>query len=247
MGEPLNVLIIDDDEQLRRLLTEIVTRAGHVAVPAPSAEAGLELLPFWTFQIAILDHHLPGMEGVVLGEYLRTNNPDMAIALVTGAGDSTLQRRTRAHSITFIEKPFEVAAIRALIDDYAEAAREREERRLSHDDPDFAPPIARYASDLGASFAVKSVPDRIQTCVIETVKRCLNDLRSVGRYTEHSRVLALSGLLTAKVLDLELPRLASGRTFYEEYDHLMQQHGRRREFESEGPPASSAGARTQKN
>ena len=241
MGEPLNVLIIDDDEQVRRLLGEIVTRMGHIAVPAPSAEAGLELLPFWTFQIAFLDHHLPGMEGIVLGEYLRSNNPDMSIALVTGGGDSTLLRRTRAHSITFIEKPFEVTRIRSLIDDYAEAAEEREQRRLSRDDPDFAPPIARYADELGASFAVKSVPDRIQGCIVETVKRCLNDLRSVGRYTEHSRVLALSGLLTARVLDLELPRLPSGRTLYEEYDALMQQHGRRREFDDDSP--ASAGMR----
>ena len=243
MDEPLNVLIIDDDDQLRRLLTEIVTHMGHIGVSAASAEAGLGLLPFWTFQIAILDHHLPGILGIVLGEYLRSNNPDMAIALVTGAGDGTLHRRTRTHSITFIEKPFEVESIRALIDEYVEAAKEREARRLSRDDPDFAPPIARYAGELGASFALKSVPNRVQACVIETVKRCLNDLRSVSRYTEHSRVLALSGLLTAKVLDLELPRLASGRTLYEEYDHLMQQHGRRCEFDDACPPASSAGMR----
>src|SRR5215212_2090158 len=83
MSDPLHVLIIDDDEQLLGLLTQIVTRMGHVAVPADSAEAGLELLPFWTFQIALIDHHLPGMEGIVLGEYLRNNNPDMAVALVT--------------------------------------------------------------------------------------------------------------------------------------------------------------------
>jgi CheY-like chemotaxis protein len=235
MSEPLHVLIIDDDEHLLNLLTQLVTRMGHVGVPAASAEAGLGLLPFWTFQIALIDHHLPGMEGIVLGEYLRNNNPDMAIALVTGGGDHKLVRQTRALSISFIEKPFDVAVIRALIDDYAAGADQREKRRLGGQDADYAPPIARYADELGASFAIPGVPERVASCLLETIKRCLNDLRSVSRYTEHSRVLALSGLLTARVLDLTLPRLPSGRTVYEEYDALMDQHGRRREFSGESP------------
>jgi FixJ family two-component response regulator len=242
MSEPLNVLIIDDDEQLRNLLVHIVTRMGHVAVAAASAEAGLELLPFWTFQIALIDHHLPGMEGVVLGEYLRNNNPDMAVALVTGAGDNRLARRTRALSISFIEKPFDNAVIRGLIEDYVAAAEQRERRRLAREDADYAPPIARYAGELGASFAVRGVPERVASTLVETIKRCLNDLRSVGRYTEHSRVLALSGLLTARVLDLTLPRTPTGRTLYEEYDALMDQHGRRREFSGAEGASERAGA-----
>jgi hypothetical protein len=76
------------------------------------------------------------------------------------------------------------------------------------------------------------VPERIQSRLVTTIKRCLNDLRSVGRYTERDRVLALSGLLTARVLGIDLPRVPSGRTPYEEYDELMRLHGRRTEFES---------------
>ena len=52
----------------------------------------------------------------------------------------------------------------------------------------------------------------------------------MGRYTERDRVLALSGLLAARVLGVDLPRLPSGRTPYEEYDEIMRQHGRRTEF-----------------
>jgi hypothetical protein len=41
----------------------------------------------------------------------------------------------------------------------------------------------------------------------------------------------LSGLLAAKVLGISLPRLASGRTPFEEYDAIMRQHGRRTAFD----------------
>jgi CheY-like chemotaxis protein len=229
--EPLNVLVIDDDEPMRGLLVDIIGRGGHQVVPVASAEQGLELLPFWTFQVAFIDQRLPGMEGLVLGEYLRRNNPDMTIALVTGEDDLKLERQTRALSITFISKPFQVGDILATIEAYQAGAAEREQRRLSHEDPDFEPPIAQYADELAASYAVPNVPGRIEDRIVDTLKRCLNDLRSVGRYTERDRIIALSGLLAARVLGISLPRLASGRTPYAEYDAIMRQHGRRTAFE----------------
>ena len=111
LAEQLNILVIDDDESLRGLLVDIIARGGHQAVPVTSAEEGLELLPFWTFQVAFIDQRLPGMEGLVLGQYLRRNNPDMTIALVTGENDLRLERQTRALSIAFIPKPFNVQDI----------------------------------------------------------------------------------------------------------------------------------------
>lgn len=230
MTEQLNVLIIDDDVATRELLVDIVTRREHQAVPVGSAEEGLGLLPFWTFQVAFIDHRLPGMDGLVLGEYLRRNNPDMRIALVTGEDDRRLAREAHDHAITCINKPFDVKLIVAVIDEYLADARSRDERRQRRDDTDFAPPIARYAVDLAASYRMPGVPQRISDRLAETIKRCLNDLRSVGRYTEGGRVIALSGLVAARVLGVDLPRASSGRTLYEEYDELMRQRGRRTEF-----------------
>ena len=99
------------------------------------------------------------------------------------------------------------------------------------EDEDFAPPIARHANELAEAFTMPGVPSRIEDRLVETIKRCLSDLRTVGRYTERDRVLALSGLLAARVLGVRLPRAPSGRTYFEEYDALMRQHGRRPEFE----------------
>ena len=231
--EQLNILIIEDDPDMRRLLVDIVTREEHQAVPAASAEEGLELLPFWTFQIALLDHNLPGIEGLVLGEYLRRNNPEMRIALVTGDEDRTLPRRTRDLAITFIRKPFDLADVRGVIASYQEDARRRRARRLGREDSDFEPPIARFADEIAGCYGVPKLPSRVEARVVETLKRSLNNLRSVNRYSERDRVLALSGLLAASVLGLDLPHSKEGKSLYEEYDELMTQHGRRREFSAE--------------
>ena len=91
----LNVLVVDDDVAMRELVCNIVTREGHRPFPAESAEAGLQMLPMYTFQVAFLDQRLPGMEGLLLGEYLRTNNPEMLIALVTAEDDRALKQGVR--------------------------------------------------------------------------------------------------------------------------------------------------------
>ncbi len=228
----LNVLVIDDDPSSVKLLRDIIARGEHQVVSATSAEEGLELLPFWTFQVAFIDQRLPGMEGLVLGEYLRKHNPDMTVALVTGDDDVKLQTRSKAHEIVFIRKPFQVSDVLGVLDDYVAQAEERRRRRLAHGDRHYEPDIGEYADVLSASYAMPKIPSRVQSRLVDTLKRGMNDLRSVGRYTERDRIIVLSGLLTAKVLGVDLPKLGE-RTMYEEYDALMREHGRRTAFEQD--------------
>jgi two-component system, chemotaxis family, chemotaxis protein CheY len=235
--EPINILVIDDHEEMRNLLVEIIG-PDHQTVAVGSAEEGLELLPIWTFQVAFVDKNLPGMDGLVLGEYLRLNNPDMTIALVTGEEDRSLVRKTKDLAIRFLAKPFDISEIRAVLDDYLEGAKERQAQRKNLHDPYFVPHIAPYASDLSSSFSIPKVPNRIEDRLIDTIKRCLNNLRSTSRYSERDRIVALSGLLALQVLGLDVPKTSGGRSLYEEYDALMLLHGRRLEFAPEAPPAS---------
>ena len=50
----LNVLVIDDNADVRELLVEVISRYDHQVVPASSAEEALALLPYWTFEVAFL-------------------------------------------------------------------------------------------------------------------------------------------------------------------------------------------------
>ncbi len=231
--EQLHVLIIDDDSAMRELLTHILSPGGHQLIIASSAEEGLEQLPYFTFQVAFLDHNLPGMEGLVLGEYLRKNNPHMEIALVTGQPDARLERVSREHKIVFISKPFEVASILDVVTGYRTKAAERFQARRSHNDPHFAPPIGAYAQELTECFAMPGVPSRIEDRLAVRIQNSMANLQTAARYNERDRVIALSGLLAAQVLGIKLPR-HNGMTLFSLYDELMEQHGRRKEF-ADGP------------
>ncbi len=228
----LHVLVIDDDEAMRNLITQILLPTGHQVVSAESAEAGLELLPYYTFQVALLDQRLPGMEGLVLGEFLRKNNPHMKIALVTGEDDEKLVRFGEEHRITVIPKPFEVKQILDLITSYQDEARRRiEAARTKQEIGDYDPPFGRHLAALADAFELPSVPKRIEERLVHAVKTSLNELRSVSRYSERDRVIALSGLIALSVLGIKPPKTSAGRTLFEEYDALIKEHRRRTEFE----------------
>jgi hypothetical protein len=87
-----------------------------------------------------------------------------------------------------------------------------------------------HVDDIASRYDMPNVPSRVSDKLLETLKRSLHNLRSVSRYAERERLVALSGLLCAKVLGIDLPRASPERTMYEEYDALMRIHGRRAEF-----------------
>jgi hypothetical protein len=58
----------------------------------------------------------------------------------------------------------------------------------------------------------------------------LSQLKHDRHYDERSRVAALTGLLAATLLGVDLPHAESDKTLYEEYDELMAKRGKRTEF-----------------
>jgi CheY-like chemotaxis protein len=225
----LTVLVVDDDEPVRALLTKILTGENHIVMSAGSAEQALELLPRVTFEVAFIDHHLPGMEGVVFGEYLRKNNPDMQIALVTGDDTKRLERQSRELKIRFIRKPFELRDILRVLDDYAASAGEREQRAADKAESDYDPQFGPHLEGIATAFAVPGLPKRVQEVLVEGIKQRLNALKR--RHDESDRAAALAGLLAAQVLGIQLPKAPDGRTLFEEYDEAMRRLGKRTEFD----------------
>lgn len=228
-------LIVDDDVDMRNLIANVMLEHGHLTVTANSAEEALASLPHYTFQVAFLDHNLPGMEGMVLGEWLRRNNPFMEIALVTGSTDVRLETLCSEHGVELVRKPFDVSDLLELPARYVERAviRLGEESEASDW---YDPPIGEFIDELGALFDLPSIPKRIEDRLDHRIGQALATIRSVSRYTERERIVALTGLLAARVLGVRLPRTSDGRTRYQEYDDIMRELGRRPEFGREDAP-----------
>jgi len=231
----LTVLVIDDDPELRAMVQAVVLGEGHQALAVGSAEAGLELLPLNTFDVAFLDQRLPGMEGLVLGEYLHKNNPDMEIALVTGDPDERLVRVAASNGLTVITKPFEAEQLVQVLETAVKRQVGAEQAtKAAYGDGDGPIDLVPCFPHLPALFALPSVPQRLEDLLARRIRESLETLQLHDPRDEKARAMAYSGLVTAQVLGVKLPRTKSGTSYAEWYDTLMRASGR--------PPAFDGGS-----
>ncbi len=79
-----NILIVDDDPAVAESLRMLVSRQGHHARVAQSAEEAFELIASWQPELAVLDVMLPGISGVEFAKFLRGAHPACEIALISG-------------------------------------------------------------------------------------------------------------------------------------------------------------------
>jgi two-component system response regulator PilR (NtrC family) len=102
-----SVLIIDDEEIMREILEALLTREGYQVRLAASGEEGLELARGTTFDAAIVDVMMPGMDGLTALEELRKLDDDLPVLMVTAfASVETAISAMKRGAFDYITKPF---------------------------------------------------------------------------------------------------------------------------------------------
>jgi len=112
MGEAARILIIDDDENIRKVLETILEDEGYIVETAETAKQGIEKSEIAFYNLALIDVRLPDMEGIELLSKLRNTKPKMRKIIVTGY--PTLQNAIAAvnkGADAYVMKPFEVDKI----------------------------------------------------------------------------------------------------------------------------------------
>ncbi|MGA7753914.1 MAG: ATP-binding protein [Candidatus Sulfotelmatobacter sp.] len=103
------VLVVEDDEALRNLITALLGSSGYKVLAAANGEEALRLVQENREQIDLLltDMLMPAMTGVELAEQLRELQPQVKVLLMSGyAGDLIQRYRLSTTEIMLIEKPF---------------------------------------------------------------------------------------------------------------------------------------------
>jgi len=120
------VYVVDDDEGVRDSLQYLLEASQYLVYTFASAETFLAQFDPHAIAVLVLDVRMPGMSGLQLQEELLTRKASLPIVFVTGHGDVSMAVSTmKKGAIDFIEKPFNQADLKTLVDRLLIHARER--------------------------------------------------------------------------------------------------------------------------
>ena len=111
------ILVVDDSEEVREVLRELLSRHGYTVVTCPDGESGLVELESQTFDLAMLDLGLPGISGLEVAYRVKRRWPATQVALMTGYGDRMGSEDAQSKGVDFVlAKPFSLDQLRSVVE-----------------------------------------------------------------------------------------------------------------------------------
>ncbi|HXD19582.1 MAG TPA: response regulator [Vicinamibacterales bacterium] len=109
------ILVVDDDEGVRRVLTRWVADMGYAVKAADGADKALEIMRETDVDVALCDVRMPGHDGIWLIDQMRRLYPAIAIVLATGLLEMDPMVTLRPGVVGYIVKPFDREALTEVV------------------------------------------------------------------------------------------------------------------------------------
>jgi CheY-like chemotaxis protein len=118
------ILIVDDDPDVREIMSGVLSDLGYQVTEADSGEAALDLLRKHPPDLMVLDFGMPGSNGAEVAATVRQTNEGLRILFVSGYSDTSAIERAVGKA-ALLHKPFRPA-------EFAAAVRSSLDEPLSH-------------------------------------------------------------------------------------------------------------------
>ena len=130
--ERTTILVVDDEEPVRRLLLRILTRGGYSCHAAADAREALAATSAATYDLVLCDVGMPETSGIDIARVLLAEFPETAVVMVSGQDDPAVAHMaTESGAYGYITKPFTANQILIAVDNALIRRRlERENRRI---------------------------------------------------------------------------------------------------------------------
>src|SRR5688500_3248366 len=111
-----NILIVDDEQSYRQLLSLVFEADGHTIRTATNGREALELLQQEPADVVISDVRMPDMDGIEMLSSVRETQPDLGVVLMTAfASVETAREAFKLGADDFIQKPFDVEELKLIV------------------------------------------------------------------------------------------------------------------------------------
>ncbi|MEM1342947.1 MAG: sigma-54 dependent transcriptional regulator [Pseudomonadota bacterium] len=127
-----DILIVDDEEDIRELISDLLADEGHTPRTAADADTTFAEIERAVPDLVILDIWLQGsrLDGIEILRAAKRDNPDMPVVIISGHGNVEIAvAAVKQGAYDFIEKPFNIDQLMVVVGRALEAARLRRENR----------------------------------------------------------------------------------------------------------------------
>ncbi|HZH02568.1 MAG TPA: HD domain-containing phosphohydrolase [Myxococcaceae bacterium] len=155
---PPRILVVDDDEAVRDVISVILREEGYHCIVAHGAEMALDLVAMEETPLVISDMKMPGRDGLWLLDNLRDLHPDTAVVMLTGYGDTEAAVDClRRGAVDYLLKPPKVTNLiraieRALAKRRIEMARKRYQKKLERKVKDRTAELRTALKDIASTY-----------------------------------------------------------------------------------------------
>ena len=116
-GQPMRILIVDDEEIVRQTIGDYLGQAGLLVEVAGDGQSGLERIRTGNYDLALVDLRMPGMDGIALLGEIRAEKPDLSVVIVTGHGNMEAAiQALRLGAVDFLTKPIKLLELDAVLE-----------------------------------------------------------------------------------------------------------------------------------
>jgi len=112
------ILVVDDDDQLRNMLQEVLSSLDYFPIGVEDGEQALKQLQIQDFDLVVSDIRMPKMDGFALLKNIKQIAPDLPVVLITGFPSACpAQKAMQEGADGYLAKPFRIEKIDELMRD----------------------------------------------------------------------------------------------------------------------------------
>jgi DNA-binding NtrC family response regulator len=160
MQQGARILIIDDDQEILNATSKVLTRDNYAVFTASTGENGVKIFRKESFDMILLDLHLPDLKGDEILRIIRDESPELPVVIITGyATVESAVAAIKAGASDYIPKPFTPDELRVTV------SRTLENRKILLENIYLKKELdakTEHSMILGKSPAMKQVLDMIE-------------------------------------------------------------------------------------
>lgn len=129
MEKSLRILIVDDEEIMRDLFSDILIDEGHSVEVVCNGKEAQEKMKNTIYDLIFVDVHMPVMDGLSTLRMILKNRPKSKVVMTDSMPGFLLEEFKKEGAVTCLHKPFHIQQVRMIVKQIIEQERNRDDEK----------------------------------------------------------------------------------------------------------------------